>query len=32
MKYSVFSVMAPELPFDELCPLLSQLGYDGIEI
>jgi len=32
MKYSVFTVMTPDLTFERLCPLLQQLGYDGIEI
>lgn len=32
MKYSVFTVMAPDIPIEELCPLLKELGYDGIEV
>ena len=32
MKYSVFTVMAPDMPFEELCPYLKELGYDGIEV
>ena len=31
MKYSVTSVMLPELDVAETCDLLQQLGYDGIE-
>lgn len=32
MKHSVFTAMTPDLAFEELCPLLKQLGYEGIEV
>ena len=32
MKYSVTSVILPDLDLTETCELLKELGYDGLEL